>query len=276
MHTLVIDEISMVSSQTLVYIHRRLAAIKGNDNFFGGLNVILIGDFHQLKPVRGTFAFQNNVIWNLFDSYILETNMRQTGTDGYSQLLNRIRVGTFTEEDIGILTTRLLIQKNYPQFEGVLRVYPTLKEVQEYNLQRQYELTENTVQIDAVNEFSSSDIGQDDDINNFIPADDRDAGGLPNILLLSIGTRVMLIRNIATDYGLINGALGFVHHIEFAESKAFRLFIRFDDESIGRIFQDATHNAISIDKISQEFYYRGRSMIRTQFPLLPAWAATIH
>lgn len=86
----------------------------------------------------------------------------------------------------------------------------------------------------------------------------------------------MLIRNIATDYGLINGALGFVHHIEFAESKAFRLFIRFDDEIIGRIFQDATHNAISIDKISQEFYYRGRSMIRTQFPLLPAWAATIH
>jgi len=103
-------------------------------------------------------------------------------------------------------------------------------------LQRQYELTENTVQIDAVNEFSSSDIGQDDDINNFIPADDRDAGGFPNILLLSIGTRVMLIRNIATDYGLINGALGFVHHIEFAENKAFRLFIRFDDESIGRIF----------------------------------------
>jgi len=51
-HTLVIDEISMVSSQTLVYIHRRLAAIKGNDDFFGGLNVILIGDFHQLKPVQ--------------------------------------------------------------------------------------------------------------------------------------------------------------------------------------------------------------------------------
>lgn len=102
--------------------------------------------------------------------------MRQTGTDGYSQLLNIIRVGTFTEEDIGILTTRLLIQKNDPQFEGVLRVYPTLKEVQEYNLQRQYELTENTVQIDAVSEFSSSDIGQDDDINNCIPADDRDAG----------------------------------------------------------------------------------------------------
>lgn len=110
-HTIVIDEISMVSSQTLLYFHGRLLAINGNEDYFGGVNVILIGDFHQLKPVRGTFAFQNIVLWNLFDTYILETNMRQTSYDGYSELLNIIRVETFTSEDIDILIPRLIEKK---------------------------------------------------------------------------------------------------------------------------------------------------------------------
>ena len=35
-------------------------------------------------------------------------------------------------------------------------------------------------------------------------------------------------------------------------------------------------NATVIEQISQEFYYKGRSVTRTQFPLLPAWASTIH
>ena len=55
-----------------------------------------------------------------------------------------------------------------------------------------------------------------------------------------------------------------------------RIFVRFDDSSIGRIFHNTTHDAIPIEKISQEFYYNGRSIIRTQFPLLPAWACTVH
>ncbi|CAG2244844.1 unnamed protein product [Mytilus edulis] len=55
-HTLVIDEISMVSSTQLNFIHRRLTALKGNNLPFGGLNVIFVGDFFQLRPVRGTYA----------------------------------------------------------------------------------------------------------------------------------------------------------------------------------------------------------------------------
>ncbi|CAC5393356.1 unnamed protein product [Mytilus coruscus] len=249
-HTIVIDEISMVSSQTLLYIHRRLSAIKGNEDYFGGVNVILIGDFHQLKPVRGTFPFQNIVLWNLFYTYILETNMRQTSYDGYSELLNRIRVGTFTSEDIDILIPRL-IEKNDPKFHGVLRVYPTLKEVKEYNEQQQNRLLENALEINAIHEFSTSDTVHDEDFCNFIPIDDRNAGGLPNRLILSLSTRVMLIRNIATEHGLVNGALG-------------------------HLFYDNGHNATIIEQVSQEFYYKGRSITRTQFPITPAWASTIH
>lgn len=54
-HTVIIDEISMVSSDIFSFINRSLVEIKSSDLQFGGLNVIVIGDFFQLRPVQGSF-----------------------------------------------------------------------------------------------------------------------------------------------------------------------------------------------------------------------------
>lgn len=60
----------------------------------------------------------------------------------------------------------------------------------------------------------------------------------------------MLIRNIATEHGLINGALGFVQHIEYSSkgTEPLHVFVHFDDSSIGRIFHDPIQDAIPIAK----------------------------
>ena len=47
------DEISMVSNNMLKYINFRLQEIKSNSQLFGGINIIAVGDFYQLKPVKG-------------------------------------------------------------------------------------------------------------------------------------------------------------------------------------------------------------------------------
>ncbi|XP_062586775.1 uncharacterized protein LOC134248381 isoform X1 [Saccostrea cucullata] len=92
-HTLIIDEISMVSSTMLTYISRRLSDIKQCELPFGGLNVIAIGDFFQLRPVKASFVFENTILWELFKPIFLKENMRQRDDNLYASLLNRARVG---------------------------------------------------------------------------------------------------------------------------------------------------------------------------------------
>ena len=61
-HTLIIDEISMVLYETLRFMNQRLIEIKGTvdtEVYFGGLNIVAVGDFYQLPPVCDRFVFQN-------------------------------------------------------------------------------------------------------------------------------------------------------------------------------------------------------------------------
>jgi len=54
---LIIDEASMISSLTLLYIHLRLTEIMCSKALFGGVNVVLFGDLLQLTPVKGNQCF---------------------------------------------------------------------------------------------------------------------------------------------------------------------------------------------------------------------------
>ena len=201
--------------------------------------------------------------------------MRQSSDIAYSTLLSRVRNGEITRSDIELLMTRI-IPDDHEDFVGALRVFPTVREVLEYNEHMQLHLNQHCIQHTARHQFQSADSGNDNVTDEYIPSDDRDAGGLPRRLLLSVGTRVMLTRNIATENGLVNGALGFVKAFTFEDNQLIRVFVQFDDEAIGRIFYDNEHDAIYVEPITQEFHYHGRSVYRTQFPLLPAWASTIH
>ena len=55
---IIIDEMSMVSSDDLYKIHHRMIDIFQNNLPFGGLGVILVGDILQLKPVKGKYIFE--------------------------------------------------------------------------------------------------------------------------------------------------------------------------------------------------------------------------
>lgn len=100
-----------------------------NSKPFGGFNMLLFGDFFQLRPIRGRYLFKDKVFWPLFKPYFLRTNKRQENEHSFVELLNRLRIGKATSEDISTLSKRLL--NLYPDVctENMLHIYPTLREV---------------------------------------------------------------------------------------------------------------------------------------------------
>ena len=234
-HTIIIDEISMVSSKYFNYIHQRLCSIANNDLPFGGFNVILFGDFYQLRPVRGFYVFTDSVLWPLFSPCILRTNQRQQGYSTFISLLNRMRIGDPSPEDIALLHSKLI---PYPceSKKHLLHIFPQKKQVRAHNRYMQSQLDSELHTFTAEHIFSQYDVDPGHDVpSSLIPEDDTYAGGLPNELQVSVGTRVMLLRNLLTKEGLVNEAMGIVTHIEVGDNESERrIYVRFDDENVGR------------------------------------------
>ena len=274
-HTLVIDEVSMVSSVTFTHIHRRLTSIKGNESPFGDLNVILVGDFFQLKPVMGKFVFKNLLLWPLFRPFFFHQNMRQAEDLQYAQILNRIRIGSFTSSDIESLKTRL-VNDTSAYNSSILHIFPTKEKVAKHNEYMQKKLSSPTLTFEATHFFSNNDIGVNENVTeNFIPKKDRHAGGLPRFLKLSVGTKVMLIRNLNTDCGLVNGAIGIVEKLPDNSEVNGDIMVRFENVQLQHLFKGRTE-AVPIPKYNQEYLYNGRFIIRCNYPLIVYWGTTIH
>ena len=112
-----IDEVSMVGSGMLIFVHKCLQEIMGSARDFGGISVIFVGYLFQLKPVCDSFIFKNNttgyapLATNLWQQnakmFELTTVMRQDNGGQFAQLLNRMREGNLTESDNILLATRL-------------------------------------------------------------------------------------------------------------------------------------------------------------------------
>ena len=314
-HTLIIDEISMVSYETLGFIHQRLTEIKGTDDtevYFGGLSIIAVGDFYQLPPVRDRFVFQNGRgyvqasthLWrDLFTMVELHTNMRQRNDTTYSEVLNRIRTGDHTPEDIQLLRTRLTsgiinpVQLRDAKFSSALYLMPRKEQVEEYNTQRLLELAQTT----PVCEFKAEHVILEsrylphgvtsrDVPEQLIPKNDNNCAGLPHTLKLAVGAQVMLRRNIMCEDGLVNGARGEIMGFKWLNGGDHQdqpgmlpaaVLVKFHDPRVGRIHSvpvpGCGTEAVEIRPISAKFYaQQGVTLQRTQLLLVPCWAATIH
>lgn len=122
----IVDEISMVSNITFMYMNLRLTEIFNTfddvDGWFGKKHILLFGDLLQLPPVHEEPAFVTitkqkaekylgslgvSNIWNdLFTYDELRINMRQQSDVNYRKLLSRIRLGIVTNDDIVVLNSR--------------------------------------------------------------------------------------------------------------------------------------------------------------------------
>ena len=109
---LIIDEISLVDADMLYKIDLRLREITQMGVPLGNVAILVLGDLMQMSPISGRFIFlaprnsqflltsEMDPLWNKFEVINLEINHRQGEDKVYADMLNRIRTGQDTSDDI--------------------------------------------------------------------------------------------------------------------------------------------------------------------------------
>ena len=295
---LIIDEISMMKSDLIFQLDLRLREITQRQNkLFGGVSIFFMGDIMQLRPCKGSFIFDEptckdfllaylcNTHWNTFDVILLEQNHRQGEDHLYAEMLNRIRVGEQTEEDMNSLKDRIR-PEGHRDLEGAMYVTCTNKSVQKMNDIRLSELKTELYIVEATNIHPT--------LKNFQPkVDERGTvggTGFVQTLRLKVGARVMLIHNLDVLDGLANGTRGELIAVEKDQTgQISRLMIRFDEEYQGANKRRAYPSlckkypgCTSIDKYLCSYSLAKNSTVASktaqvyQFPVVVCFAATTH
>lgn len=108
---IIIDEISMVGSTLFNNLNQRLQILKGTYENFGGISILLFGDFFQLPPVKDRFIFKtpagnklsdliNSPLWQEFEFFELTEVMRQKDDLHFVNALNNLATGQLGEQDL--------------------------------------------------------------------------------------------------------------------------------------------------------------------------------
>jgi energy-coupling factor transporter ATP-binding protein EcfA2 len=115
----IIDEISLVDSDMFYKIDLRLREITQMGVPLGNIAILVLGDLMQMCPISGRYIFLNprneqflltsemDPLWKKFNCINLEINHRQGEDKEYADMLNRIRIGEQTTEDIEKLKERV-------------------------------------------------------------------------------------------------------------------------------------------------------------------------
>ncbi|WP_373552372.1 AAA family ATPase [Haliscomenobacter sp.] len=117
---LIIDEISMVRCDLLDVVDRLLRVFRKRENEpFGGVQVILIGDTFQLPPIadfeqwdilgrfyESPFFFSSKVIKNNKPVYIELKKIYRQNEKEFIELLNRVRVNQVTQNELNLLNSK--------------------------------------------------------------------------------------------------------------------------------------------------------------------------
>ena len=139
---LIIDEISMVGFTMFRQIDARLQQIMKTNKPFGGISVIVLGDFNQLRPVGDKYIFQfnnsynalvDNPLWSLFQLFELTEIMRQKDDKAFAIALSNLAKGMMTLEDINLLKSRIVSTEKLEVIEDAIRVFRSNAEVDAYN-----------------------------------------------------------------------------------------------------------------------------------------------
>lgn len=271
--TLVIDEVSMLRADQLQLINLVLKRIRGSEEPFGGIQVVLTGDFFQLPPVvtafdakrypdlSRPFAFQSPA-WaeGAFEKVELNVNHRQ-GAGPWLDILDRLRRGDTEGVDLSAAVGR--------KFDGdvqPVRLFPLRANVDSENRAALDALPGEPLVSEATYQGHPS---WQDALRKEAPIDDP--------LILKPGAQAMLIVNDPgelTEMGRVsgrwaNGSMCVVR--EIGDTTVTVELVNGEPVCLG----EHTWEKVDYETVGDRV---GKKVLASvaQYPLRLAWASTIH
>ena len=250
----IIDEVSMLSGVTLMAAEAVARRARGKSEPWGGLRIIVVGDFAQLPPVTPGNQTKDwgflHPVWEQsdFEPALLSTVMRTQDTE-FLEILNFVRDGIVNERVYEFLTERVNTST-----DGIdaTRLYPHRAKADQYNLQRLHALPEKEY---AIQTRYMGDEKYMDSAKRNLP--------IPDTLQLKVGALIMMRRNDVSGEGrFVNGSLG---HVKAVEADILHVHL-FSGEHI----EVEKYKFSSLDGDGNEV------MAAWNFPVSLAWATTIH
>lgn len=307
--TLIIDEISMLAPAYLEKINTVAKTLRNRKTVaFGGIQIILIGDFTQLPPVPPKVDPNQKVLAKLDNQYVfqiptwrelaltmvkLETNFRQKDDVAFNEFLGEIRLGNMTTKEEAIARSRD-INRNKATLkapDGVTKLFSYRNDVLRFN-------NEELAKIDAPSFFYEAEIYEAPESyastkpstngnNNNNKSKSETSYPVETRIELKVGASVLLCFNMNRDEGLFNGSRGvIVRFADFTKKKEK------DDKKSGGTggdvpdkeepqifpvvqFDNGVRRIIRPHTWSQ---YERKKLVKsfTQIPLVLSYAMTIH
>ncbi len=252
-NVLIIDEVSMLDARVLDMVNMVLKTVRQKPEPFGGLQVVLVGDFFQLPPVTKqgdvmTYAFQSKA-WeeaSFLTCYLTEQHRQED--EMFLSLLKSIRSNQVEEDHYTLLAEQTTI--SYENIEPT-KLFTHNADVDAFNIQKLRELKGTT------RKFQMNGTGAKVLVESLA----RNCLS-PEMLELKEEAMVMFTKN-NFEKGYVNGTLGRV--------------IDFDGMAGWPIVKTSDGRTIKVESTTWEVMEDGkvRAAIE-QVPLRLAWAITVH
>lgn len=243
---LIIDEVSMLNADIFDKAEWIARQIRNCEEPFGGIQLVLAGDFYQIPPVKSTRLLFESSRWDACIPVVIELDeiFRQS-EEKLITMLNEIRHDRCTPATLELIES---LKRELEFDDGILpvEIYCTNVDVDRINTKRLALLAGDEVK------FCSDDTGKPELLKDCLR---------PETLVLKIGAMVMHLENDREDRRLVNGSQGVVE--KFINGLPY---VRFDEGS-----------EKLIDYTVWKKEVKGKTLAtRSQLPIKLSWAMTGH
>ena len=257
-----LDEVSLLGANYMDALNYICQHVRQSNEPFGGIQLVLGGDFLQLQPIKDDFCFNSESWLQLNLLYVRLTKAYRFDHQDWVDLLQRARVGELNTKDVEMLQSRCNVQ---PASDALPPIYLASKNDVVDNINRSKLQQNNHETVIFVAQDYELIIDEQACQQYKIPMEYKDEISnqfiVDKVVYLKVGCEVMLLANIDVENGLANGSRGIVCNIDQEQN----VHVMFDGNNLVTI----QPMQFMIDDVEHIY-------CRFAIPLRLAYATSIH